>query len=185
MSRRSVSLLIAITVGLVAVGLVVLLALAPAQRANTVNAAVVGEIAPETVGASLDGEVIDLRDRRGQWVLVNFFATWCTGCREEHPELIKFSERHAIDEKASVLGVVWSDHPDDVGEFFAKNGGDWPVLIDPGTIGLSYGVTAVPESYLVAPSGVIVQKFVGATGVTAEAIDSAIASFTDTAGSND
>lgn len=179
MTRRQVSALLAVTVGVVAIGLIVLLARAPAQRAATPNAAVVGKPAPETVGESLDGEPVDLRDYRGQWVLVNFFATWCTGCVQEHPELVEFSTRHQQDQDAAVLSIVWSDDSDDVQRFFDANGGGWPVIIDPGTIGLSYGVTAVPESYLVTPSGRIVEKFVGASGVTADAIDASIASFSE------
>lgn len=177
MTRRQVSAILAVGVGVVAIGLIVLLARAPAQRGAIPNAAVVGEPAPETIGEDLDGETVDLADSRGQWVLVNFFATWCAGCVQEHPELVEFSERHQQDGSASVLSVIWSDDPDEAREFFVENGGNWPVIVDPGTIGLSYGVTAVPESYLVAPSGRIVEKFVGASGVTADAIDASIASF--------
>ena len=62
--------------------------------------------------------------------------------------------------------------PTQVRDFFADNGGDWPVVVDPdGRIALGYGVSGVPESYLVAPDGTVVTKFVG--GVTARGLDQA------------
>ena len=57
--------------------------------------------------------------------------------------------------------------------FFAENGGDWPVLVeDTGGIAVRYGVTGVPESYLVAPTGVVASKVIG--GVRADDLDAII-----------
>jgi cytochrome c biogenesis protein CcmG/thiol:disulfide interchange protein DsbE len=62
-----------------------------------------------------------------------------------------------------------------VRDFFAEEGGEWPVVRDDdGRIALSYGVTGVPESYLVAPSGLVVQKITG--GVTTDGLDRLLAS---------
>ena len=57
-----------------------------------------------------------------------------------------------------------------VREFFEANGGTWPVLIaDTGRIAISYGVAAVPESYVIAPSGLVARKIIG--GISADGID--------------
>ena len=75
---------------------------------------------------------------------------------------------------AEIVSVVFDDSAANVREFFAANGGDWPVLAEgAGTAAIGYGVTGVPESYLVAPSGAVVWKQLG--GVTADAIDGVIA----------
>ena len=105
---------------------------------------------------------------------MNFFSTTCVPCIVEHPELVEFSERHAAVGDAVVVSVAFDDSADNVREFFLENGGDWPVLTgDTGSIAVAYGVTAVPESYLVAPSGVVAAKIIG--GVTADQLDERIA----------
>ena len=73
-----------------------------------------------------------------------------------------------------LVSVAFDDRPDEVAAFFAEAGGEWPVLVDgTGPIALDYGVSGVPESYLVAPSGVLATKIVG--GVTADGLDRIIA----------
>jgi cytochrome c biogenesis protein CcmG/thiol:disulfide interchange protein DsbE len=122
----------------------------------------VGRAVPALAGPTLDGGPFRLGSRPGQWVLVNFFATWCVPCRREHPDLIRFADRHAATGDAIVVGVVYSDEPDAVRAFRRTNGGDWPMVLDPGgAIAVSFGVAAVPESYLIDPDGLVVAKLVG------------------------
>jgi cytochrome c biogenesis protein CcmG/thiol:disulfide interchange protein DsbE len=133
-----------------------------------------GELVPETQGVTLDGSSFDIDDHRGEWVAVNFFAHWCGPCRQEHPELVEFAGRHAPAGDGSVVSVAFDDSPDKAREFFEELGGDWPVMADDtARIGVDYGVTGVPETYLVAPDGTVVAKW--AEPVTADALDDAIA----------
>lgn len=137
---------------------------------KTAGSPLVGAEAPPLAAATLDGDTVDLRDYRGSWVLVNFFATWCVPCQIEHPELVRFSEQHAAAGDAHVISVAFQDEPADLQAFFEENGGDWPVAVgDTSSIALDYGVVKLPESYLVAPSGVIVAKVSG--GVEAAKVD--------------
>jgi len=170
------ALWVAAAVGVLSLGLIVVLATADSDT-NGVETDLIGEVAPLVAGETLAGETYDLDDQRGQWVLVNFFQTTCIPCVREHPELVEFAERHAETGDASVVSVVFDDTTTAVEEFFADFGGDWPVVVgDTGTTALDYGVVAVPESYLVAPSGVVAWKGVG--GVTADGLDDVIASLT-------
>ena len=132
-----------------------------------------GGLAPAIIGVTTDGEPFDLDDWRGRWVLVNFFQSTCVPCIIEHPELVDFAERHAPAGDARIVSVVFDDSENNVREFFAVHGGNWPVLADGATAAaVAYGVTGVPESYLIAPSGVVAWKQLG--GVTADAIDDVI-----------
>lgn len=172
MSRTATAALgVAAVVGV----LLLLLATSPTQRTGEVNFEVVGDIGPQIAGPTLDGSEYSLFDERGDWVVVNFFASWCVGCRIEHPELVEFSERHA-DDDVQLVAVMFGDTPEAATQFFDDLGGDWPALVEnTGRIAIDYGVTAVPETLLVSPSGRVVQKWVGSSGVTADAIDAVIA----------
>jgi cytochrome c biogenesis protein CcmG/thiol:disulfide interchange protein DsbE len=118
--------------------------------------------APPLAGSALDGRAVDLQALRGKFVLVNFLASWCVPCRQEHPELVKFSQRHQAAGDAAIVGVIFDDTAPNVRRFMADLGGDWPVLADPdGRVALDYGVRGPPESFLVDPDGVVVAKIVG------------------------
>ena len=98
----------------------------------------------------------------------------------EHPELVKFSEAHA-DGSASVVSVAYQNSSDDIAKFFKERGGTWPVLAtgtDEAVLG--YGVVKLPESYLVAPNGVIYAKLAG--GVTADGVDALIKKYEGSGG---
>ncbi len=141
-----------------------------------------GEAAPVIRSTTLEGEAFDLDDQLGQWVVVNFFATWCPPCVEEHPELIEFVERHAAAGDATVVSVAFDEPVEVIDEFFDEYGGDWPVVTDgDGRIAVDYGVLSVPESFLVSPTGFIV--WAGTGGVTADGLDSLIAQAEAAAGS--
>ena len=172
---RNPSAIAAAVVALVLAVFVVLLATSDTQQSTTFNDRIIGEIAPPIEGPTLGGGDYNLMDRRGNWVVVNFFASWCIPCRIEHPELLKFNERHRND-PIEVVAVMFGDSEENATEFFNELGGDWPALVEnTGSIAINYGVTAVPETLLVSPSGRVVHKWIGASGVTADAMDSVIA----------
>jgi len=132
-----------------------------------------GRAAPAVVGETTAGESFSLEAQRGQWVVVNFFQTSCIPCVREHPELVDFAATHKERGDAVVVSVAFSDSRRNVEDFFAEYGGTWPVLAaDTGAHAVSFGVAAVPETFLVSPKGVVTSKFIG--GVTAADLDAEI-----------
>ena len=167
----------AIIAGVVAVALgalVLLFATSPKGEDSSTSAdsPIEGKLAPALSGTTVDGQKFDLDKQRGKWVLVNFFATWCPPCVQEHPQLVKFSQDTAG--TAQVVSVAFDDTPEKINEFFAEKGGDWPVLAkETDNASIDYGVVKLPESFLVNPEGTVVKKLAG--GVTAAELEKIIA----------
>ena len=163
------ALVSAVVLALVIGALVVVLSRADPATTRKADSPLLGKLAPD-----LADHRYDLVSSAGQWVLVNFFATWCTPCIAEHDDLLRFSNAHALAGDAAVVSVVFSDDPDNVEAFFEENGGDWPIVLDgDGRIATDWGVARVPESYLVAPDGEVRAKIVG--GIEYERLEALLA----------
>lgn len=164
------SLLVAAVVGL----FVFLLATRDSQQSFLVGRGIVGQPAPLIEGQTIDGGTFNSDHHLGKWMVVNFFASWCVGCIEEYPELEEFNQRHQSGD-AIVVTVVFNDTRERVLQSVMGDA-DWPVIYgenrdETGRIAVDYSVTALPETYVVSPSGVVVEKLVGASGVTADSLD--------------
>ncbi len=167
-------LIVAVVLAVVVALLIAVLATRSPSGERSRQSPLLGRPAPAIVGITLAGEGFDLADYRGRWVVVNFFATWCIPCVQEHPELAEFQALHAGTGDATLVSVLFDNTADEAQAFFTENGGDWPVVADEvGAVGVDYGVARVPESFLVTPSGIVVERLVG--GVTAAEIDELIA----------
>ncbi|MGQ0433498.1 MAG: TlpA family protein disulfide reductase [Microthrixaceae bacterium] len=174
--RPRTALVASVVIAVLAALLVAVLATRDPSVERVTQSPLLGRLAPAITGQTLDGDQFDLASQRGRWVVVNFFATWCIPCIEEHPELVRFDAAHAAAGDASIVSVLFDDDADDARDVFRERGGDWPVVIDDdGSVGVAYGVARVPESFLVAPDGTVVQRLVG--GVTAAQLDRILAEY--------
>jgi len=167
-----VSLVVAVLVAL----LVAVLATRDSSNERTTQSPLIGKIAPVAAGETIDEGSFSTADQRGRWVVLNFFASWCIPCLEEHPELLAFDAAHRAEGDAVVASVTFDDRAEDARGFFAEHGGDWPVIDDPeNSIGVAYGVAQVPETFVISPNGTVVQRFAGP--VTQAALEELIASY--------
>ena len=167
MNQRA--LWVAIPVGIIAALFVGVLA-ASDPGAGRSGSNLVGDLAPQMVAVDASGEPFDLDQLRGRWVVVNFFATWCAPCVQEHPQLVAFVDQ-ADPAEVAVVSIAFNDTPDNVASFFADNGGDWPVLLEE-SLAIDWAVAQVPESFIVAPNGRVAAHVTG--GVEAEELERAI-----------
>ena len=136
---------------------VLIAVIASAQPSSQVTARspLLGSNAPSIAGPGLAGGHYSLAQFHDEWVLVNFMATWCGPCQQEMPQLLKFAKQHAKSADAIVLTVVYD--PTNVSQlksFLADRGARWPAVNDP-SASVSYGVTGLPSSFLVAPDGIV------------------------------
>lgn len=176
-ARRPIALYVVLPVAVVLGFVITILAVSEPSTDRQISSPLLGKEAPSITGETIDGEQFDLAEYRGDFVLVNFFASWCTPCIQEHDDLVAFQQNHAARGDAAVVSVIYSDSLDDAREFFDRYGGDWDVVSDPlGRIALDYGVLGVPESFVVAPDGTVVQKLLG--GVTVEGLEQIFADLT-------
>ena len=152
----------ALAVGVLGALLIAVLATREPAEARFADSPLLGKESPAASGRALDGSTVRLADLKGKYVVLNFFATWCVPCLREHPELLSFQNRHAQTGDATVVSVIFDDDVPSVSAFFQREGGDWPVLDDPGgKIALDFGVRGPPETFLIDPNGFVLSKIVG------------------------
>jgi cytochrome c biogenesis protein CcmG/thiol:disulfide interchange protein DsbE len=168
--RRRTVLFIAIGVAIVMVALVVVFARVKGGEHDSAKTPLIDQPAPPVDTTTIDGQPFDLSQRKGSWVVLNFFGTWCPPCRQEHPELLRFATAQAQStDPAELVTIVSNDDPATVRQFFKDNGGDWPVLQDPGgQIYVSFGVSKVPETWIIDPNGYV--RFRSIATVTAQGL---------------
>jgi len=122
--------------------------------------ALVGKTMPDLTLPSLeDGAPVRLRDAAAQGpMLVNFFASWCAPCEVEQPVLMQLKAR-----KVRMIGIAYKDAPPKTQGFLSRLGDPFSQrLVDrDGRAGIEFGVTGVPETYLVDARGVILAKHTG------------------------
>jgi cytochrome c biogenesis protein CcmG/thiol:disulfide interchange protein DsbE len=118
--------------------------------------ATVGAIAPNDPLPTLDGAApAPLRDAVKGVTLINFFASWCVPCAEEAPTLAALKAQGV-----RVVGVAWEDDPANTRQFLARYGNPYQtVFVDrSGRVGIDFGVTGVPETYVIGVDGRILDK---------------------------
>jgi cytochrome c biogenesis protein CcmG/thiol:disulfide interchange protein DsbE len=113
----------------------------------------VGDQVPDLALQTFEGETIEFADLRGQVVVVNFWASWCTPCEQEAAELQQAYERYR-DDGVVFLGVDYVDTETEAKEYLAKFGITYPNGPDLGTrISQAFRIRGVPETYIIGPDG--------------------------------
>jgi cytochrome c biogenesis protein CcmG/thiol:disulfide interchange protein DsbE len=147
---------------IIAIPIIVLLAIGFRHDPNAPVSTLVGKPAPAFTLHAADGRTISLASLRGRPVVLNFWATWCTSCLVEHPNLVAAWRAYAR-KGVEFLGISFQDSASKGAEFLRRHGGNWPVLSDPDEqTAIDYGVTGPPETVLIDRNGIVRYKAPGA-----------------------
>ena len=134
-----------------------------AQRIEAAKTIGIGKKAPGFTQNDPDGNPVSLSDFQGKYVLLDFWASWCGPCRQENPNLVKAYAAYK-DKGFEILGVSLDnkDGKEAWVKAIEKDGLTWTQVSDLNSwnneVARSYGVRAVPQSYLIDPQGVIVAQ---------------------------
>ena len=117
------------------------------------------ELAYDFTLETLDGETVTLSDFQGDWVLVNFWATWCPLCVREMPYLQEIAETRDI----HVLGINMGESEGQVRRFVEEHGITFPILMQADQLlTIAYNARSLPQTYVIAPDGTVALRVVGA-----------------------
>ena len=121
----------------------------------------IGDVLPDESVQQLGSEKeANLADYRGQWVLVNLWASWCKPCIDESDALEAYSKAHGKD--ITVVGIDTEDASGDALKFAQTNGVTYDLLHDgEGKFKDAWGATGLPETMLVDPEGKLAFRFIG------------------------
>ena len=117
--------------------------------------------AHDFAGDLMDAKTVNLKDYRGRFVLLNFWATWCSPCLKEMPDFEKAYLQMGHD-KLVVLAVGMGESIEKIKAFFYKYGFSFPLLADNKMeITKLYGVRNIPVTYMIGPDGVVLGRALG------------------------
>ncbi len=139
-------------------GLAVLLLIALGHEKTPENRWV-GKPLPALSATALGAEDVSSVAMGDGMTLINLFASWCTPCLAEHPEL----KRLADTGKVTLIGIAWNDTPEAITTFLEKHGDPYDrVYIDhKGDAAMPLGIRGIPESFLVDAQGRILYHIAG------------------------
>jgi len=122
--------------------------------------ALVGRMVPDvTLPTLTEGQPVRLREAAAEGpMVINFFASWCAPCEIEHPILMGMKGSGA-----RVVGIAYKDAPPNTQAFLTRLGNPFTdALVDrDGRAGVEFGVTGVPETYVIGRDGMVLAKHTG------------------------
>lgn len=120
-----------------------------------ISSPLLGRPAPAWTLTTLDGETLSSSDLAGRPYVVNFWASWCGPCVDEHPVLSGTQE--ALGDELAMVGVLYQNEPADAKAFLARYGdtGYAHVVDDGGRLAIDFGVTGPPETFFVDADGIV------------------------------
>ena len=154
----------ALVAGVLIAGVVTALGYGLTRDPRVLRSEIVGRPAPAFDLVSIDGRRVRVGGRPGKPMVINFWASWCTECRKEHPDLMRAHERWK--ERVDFVGVVFRDSPDNIRDFLTEFGETpertYPNVMDTGArAAIDYGVYGVPETFFVDRRGRVSFKRIG------------------------
>jgi cytochrome c biogenesis protein CcmG/thiol:disulfide interchange protein DsbE len=130
-----------------------------------IDSPLIGKAAPGFASASLADPKVEVAMKQflGAPFVVNFWGTWCVGCREEHPQWLAIQKETTV----PIVGIDWKDDHAAAIDWLQQLGNPYRVVAtdDDGKIAIDWGVYGAPETFLVGADGKVMHKHVGPMSV--------------------
>ncbi|MCK6371476.1 MAG: DsbE family thiol:disulfide interchange protein [Gammaproteobacteria bacterium] len=144
--------MLAVLVGFLAIGL--------QKDPGYVPSPLIGKPAPEFTLPRLDdpARTVSRSDLLGDVSLLNVWATWCVGCRQEHPFLVELARQAEV----RIFGLNWKDDPDLARQWLRELGDPYTATAvdQDGRVAIDWGVYGAPETFLLDRAGVVLYKHI-------------------------
>ena len=135
---------------------------APRNGSKEIPSPLLGKLVPEFTLPQLADAAhpYESKSLRGGWHLVNVWGTWCRECRVEHEALLAIKNEGRV----PIVGINWKDEDALATSWLAQLGNPYETVISDhdGRVAIDWGVYGAPESFLVNPQGIVVEKTIGA-----------------------
>ncbi|MHB1265854.1 MAG: TlpA family protein disulfide reductase [Gemmatimonadaceae bacterium] len=140
----------------------------PGKPAPEFTLAVIPTDVPEGAPEPAWKDTVRLADQRGKIVVVNYYASWCLACRDEHPQINQVAQSYA-GKPVEFYGILYKDSAPNIRRWIAEMGGQvYPTLSDPSArTAIDYGLYGVPETFFIGPDGKVVKKHTGPVNAAA------------------
>jgi cytochrome c biogenesis protein CcmG/thiol:disulfide interchange protein DsbE len=148
----------------VLVGIAAVIAFGLKEAGNGRKVVAVGLYSPDfTVVDAKTGKMLSSSDLKGKVLFVHFWASWCEVCKEEMPTVNTLAADGASDSDFVVITILYRDTPENGAAYMKAMEYNFPVYTDAGgAAARNFGVTGVPETYIVDKKGVLRKKVIGA-----------------------
>jgi cytochrome c biogenesis protein CcmG, thiol:disulfide interchange protein DsbE len=135
---------------------------APQNGSKIIVSPLLGKSAPQfKLPKLIDvGQQYEAQSLQGNWHLVNVWGTWCFECRAEHATLLQIKQQGRV----PIVGIDWKDDDSAAVAWLAQLGNPYETVVADrdGRVAIDWGVYGAPESFLVSPQGIVVEKQTGA-----------------------
>ena len=135
-----------------------------------------GQPAPPLQVVTIAGQKLSMANYKGSVLILEFFATYCGGCKESIPHLLNLNKQYGKKGlQILALDIGQGDTPEDVKEFVARNKINYPVaMADESIIYDGYGIRMIPSIFIINKKGILVEKFEGFTDETRKIMESTV-----------
>lgn len=135
-----------------------------------------GQPAPPLQVVTTAGQKLSMANYKGYVLVLEFFATYCGGCKESIPHLLNLNKQYGNKGlQILALDIGQGDTPEDVKEFVARKKINYPVaMADESIIYDGYGIRMIPSIFIINKKGILVEKFDGFTDETRKIMETTV-----------
>jgi thiol-disulfide isomerase/thioredoxin len=133
-----------------------------------------GQPAPPINVTTTSGQHVSLANYKGHVLVLDFFATWCSPCREAIPHLLNLNRKYGR-QGLQILGMSVDDGSDrDVKSFIAERKINYPVTMVNEDLQADYGLRSVPTIFVINKKGIVAERFQGYSEEVGRALENAV-----------